>query len=162
MRILDYLPNSTVDGVGIRQVFFTAGCEHHCSECHNPESWNPEAGEDWDNDEIVAKILNSPFDVTFTGGDAFLQWGDLQYITKTIKSRSDKNIWVYTGYTFDEIQSCVFKSSVLPYIDVLVDGRFDDGLKDPTLRFRGSSNQRIIDVKLTMETGHVTWLEGGK
>lgn len=155
MQLLNYLHNSTVDGIGIRQVFFTAGCEHRCSNCHNPESWNPEVGEYWGNDEIVAKVLTSPFDVTFTGGDPFLQWSDLQYITKTIKNRSGKNIWVYTGYTFDEIQSCVFKSNVLPYIDTLVDGRFDDRLKDPTLRFRGSSNQRIIDVPATMKCGHV-------
>lgn len=148
MRIAGYLPNSTADGIGIRQVFFTQGCNHHCKGCHNPQTWKMDGGEDWPIHVIVSKVLSSPHAITFSGGDPFYQADELFKIVKRLDRQ--KNIWVYTGFTWEEIIKNSDYSRVLPYIDVLVDGQFKEELKDSKLLFRGSSNQRIIDVRRTL------------
>ena len=160
MRVLGYLPNSIVDGIGIRQVFFLAGCPHKCQGCHNPESWNPNGGEEYTVDEIVVKALSSRYDVTFSGGEPLYHLTELNAVASVI-SRS-KNIWVYTGYTWEQITENDALKSVLPNIDVLVDGRFEEDKRNPELRFRGSENQRIIDVKKSLAEGKVVLWEGCK
>lgn len=153
MRLLDYYPDSITNGVGIRQVFFTAGCPHHCKGCQNPQSWNPEGGTDVPNDEVIKTALHSPYNVTFSGGEPLYQPEDLKAILGHLKP--NKSIWVYTGYKYEDIVHDSKLASVLPYIDVLVDGRFEESKKDLELRFRGSSNQRIIDVPKTLEKGYI-------
>lgn len=160
MRVLGYLPNSIVDGVGIRQVFFLAGCPHHCKGCHNPQSWNPSGGEHYTVKEIITKALSSPYDVTFSGGDPLYQLAELDAVMRVIKP--NKGIWVYTGYTWEEIMENDALKSVLPNIDVLVDGRFEEDKRNPELRFRGSENQRIIDVQKSLNEGKVVIWEGCK
>lgn len=157
MRIIDYTPNSTVDGVGVRQVFWTAGCPHHCKGCHNPQTWDYESGSYIENHTIVYKALNSPFNVTFSGGDPFTQPLDLRYVCEQIKPF--KTIWVYTGYTWEELLEHERSKAVLPFIDVLVDGRFVEELRDSDLLFRGSSNQRLIDVQKSLREGCVCELK---
>lgn len=157
MRIIDYTPNSTVDGVGVRQVFWTAGCPHHCKGCHNPQTWDYDTGNDWDNSEIVSMALKSPYNVTFSGGDPFIQSRDLHYVLRQIKPF--KNVWVYTGYTWEELMERTLPKRTLQYIDVLVDGRFVEELRDSDLLFRGSSNQRLIDVQKSLREGCVCELE---
>lgn len=158
MRILQYVPNSVVDGPGIRQVFYLAGCGHHCKNCHNPQSWDFSGGESWTVDEIVLKALNSPYNVTFSGGDPLYQLSDLKAVCAKLKP--NKTIWVYTGFTYEEIRGSKLEE-ILPVIDVLVDGRFEEANKNDKLLFRGSSNQRIIDVKRTLETGTMhLWKNG--
>ena len=158
MRVLGYIPNSIVDGVGIRQVFFLSGCPHHCKGCHNPESWMPWAGEELSPQEVYHKAVKSPFDVTFSGGDPMLQSGSLYRVCKFLHER--RNIWVYTGYTWEEILNDPCKKAVLYHIDVLVDGRFEEDKKNPELVFRGSENQRIIDVQKSLkEKKIVLWEE---
>ena len=157
MRIIDYTPNSTVDGVGVRQVFWTAGCPHHCKGCHNPQTWDYDTGNDWDNSEIVSMALKSPYNVTFSGGDPFIQSRDLHYVLRQIKPF--KNVWVYTGYTWEELMERTLPKRTLQYVDVLVDGRFVEELRDSDLLFRGSSNQRLIDVQKSLREGCVCELK---
>ena len=159
MRLLQYLPNSVVDGVGIRQVFFLAGCPHHCLQCHNPQSWNPNGGTYHTVDEIVKMALDNPFDVTFSGGDPLFQIDELLQVLKEIKPH--RSIWVYTGYTWDEINANPRLKRILAYIDVLVDGRFEVDKRDTHLQFRGSSNQRLIDVQASLKKGEIVlWVSG--
>jgi len=157
MRVLGYLPNSIVDGVGIRQVFFLAGCPHHCKGCHNPQSWNPTGGENYTVEEIAIKALKSPYNVTFSGGEPLYQLTELNALMGLIKP--NKSIWVYTGYTWEQIMENDALKSVLPLIDVLVDGRFEEDKKNPELVFRGSENQRIIDVQKSLKSGKVVLWE---
>lgn len=157
MYLADYSPNSTVDGTGVRQVFWTQGCEHHCEGCHNPQTWEMNAGTYYTPQEIVSMALQSPYNVTFSGGDPFYQPEDLRTVCAILERY--KNIWVYTGFTIEELIADSDKLKVLYYIDVLVDGPFVGALKDEHLRFRGSSNQRIIDVRKTLENGEVVLYE---
>lgn len=154
MRIAGYLPNSTVDGVGIRQVLFTQGCKHHCPGCQNPQTWKMDDGGVVSVAKIVQKMKNNRYDVTISGGDPFYQSGELFNLLKELKS-CGKNVWVYTGFTWEEIIENSDYSRVLPYIDVLVDGRFIQEAKDSRLRFKGSRNQRIIDVQATLSKGRI-------
>lgn len=157
VRIIDYTPNSTVDGVGVRQVFWTAGCPHHCEGCHNPQTWEYKQGTYYTPREIASMALQSPYNVTFSGGDPFIQSEDLREIC-AILERS-KTIWVYTGYTWEELLENEQMKSVLEHIDVLVDGRFVEELRDSDLLFRGSSNQRLIDVQKSLREGCVCELK---
>ncbi|WP_214755880.1 MULTISPECIES: anaerobic ribonucleoside-triphosphate reductase activating protein [unclassified Exiguobacterium] len=146
MRVLSVLDESVVDGPGIRTVIFTAGCPHRCLGCHNPESWNPRGGEDVPVEDLLTRIEQSGWDgVTVSGGEPFLQPEALARLVDGCKALQ-KNVWVYTGYTFEQLQAMDDEhvTSVLDRADVLVDGRFEQPLMDRSLRFRGSSNQRII------------------
>jgi anaerobic ribonucleoside-triphosphate reductase activating protein len=146
MRILSVVEESVVDGPGIRTVIFTAGCPHHCKGCHNPSSWNPDGGDEIEVDELVRRIKMSGWDgVTISGGEPFLQSSALAKLVMACKSLG-KNVWVYTGYTMEQLVAMHDEAvqTVLDYADVLVDGRFEQSLRDMGLRFRGSRNQRII------------------
>ena len=143
-----------VDGPGFRTAIYCAGCVNRCPGCHNPESWDINNGKAMSTDEILQKILADPFaDVTFTGGDPMYQPEGFSELAQAIKANSNKTIWCYTGYTFEEIIKDERKKELLGYIDVLVDGRFVQELRDESLYFRGSSNQRLIDVKASLEQG---------
>lgn len=103
-------------------------------------------------DEILQKVLDDPFaDVTFSGGDPMFQPEGFAELAQAIKENSDKNIWCYTGYTFEQLLNNTRHTRLLQYIDVLVDGRFRQELRDESLYFRGSSNQRLIDVPASLK-----------
>lgn len=107
-------------------------------------------------DEILQKVLDDPFaDVTFSGGDPMFQPEGFAELAQAIKENSDKNIWCYTGYTFEQLLNSTRYTRLLQYIDVLVDGRFRQELRDESLYFRGSSNQRLIDVPASLKNGKV-------
>lgn len=107
-------------------------------------------------DEILQKVLDDPFaDVTFSGGDPMFQPEGFAELAQAIKENSDKNIWCYTGYTFEQLLNNTRYTRLLQYIDVLVDGRFRQELRDESLYFRGSSNQRLIDVPASLKNGKV-------
>ena len=141
-----------VDGPGIRTARYAAGCTHRCQGCHNPQSWDIRAGQRMSMEEILSPILGDPFaDVTFTGGDPMMQPEGFTELARAIKKRSGKTIWCYTGYLFEEVIRMPAQAEMLKYIDVLVDGPFVQDLRDEQLRFRGSSNQRLVDVQRSLK-----------
>lgn len=156
ISVLDIIEDTTVDGPGFRTSIYCAGCPNHCPGCHNPQSWNIENGRKMTIEEIMKPIEAAMFsDVTFSGGDPMYQAEAFTELARTIKSRTGKNIWCYTGFLFEDILSDKTKRALLQYIDVLVDGPFIETLKDESLPFRGSSNQRIIDVQLSLKSNNV-------
>lgn len=147
MNYLNILDCSIADGEGVRIVLFVSGCPHHCLGCHNPESWNFNAGKEFTDSTLnkIYELLNRKYidGLTISGGEPLSPQNKPQVldICKSVKKKfPDKNIWVYTGYKLDDEQMEELKQ----YIDVVVDGEFIQNLRDITLPFRGSSNQRIL------------------
>lgn len=146
------------NGDGLRCVIWVTGCEHHCKNCFNPETWDKNNGDEFKNDDLfyVFKTLNNDWcsGVTLTGGDPFAPCN----VNKTLKiceaikdSFKTKTIWVYTGYTFDWLK----EHYDLSHIDVICDGEYVDELKSPDKHWVGSSNQNVIDVKESLRTGTI-------
>lgn len=160
LRIIDIIHDTTVDGPGFRTSIYCSGCEHHCPGCHNPQSWPKDAGEERTLDELMSIITDDPFaNVTFSGGDPFFQAEGFAALAKRIKEETQKTIWCYTGYTFEQLQRRPESLALLQYIDVLVDGPFIEAQRDTDLLFRGSSNQRLIDIPQTLASGQLTLWE---
>lgn len=149
MKIMNIKYDSVADGEGVRSVVFTAGCPHFCKGCHNPKSWNINNGEEMSIDEIVEELeFAGHKKVTISGGDPFYQPKSLRDLTNRL-AELGYNIWVYTGYTLDELKNMdsVDVEGSLDTIDTLVDGRFVESLKCPSEAYKGSSNQNIIHLK---------------
>lgn len=155
-QIVDY---TTVDGPGFRTTIYAAGCAHQCPGCHNPATWNYENGQMMSPEEVLRHVEENVFsDVTFSGGDPLFQPEAFSRLAKLIKEQTAKNIWCYTGFLFENVMNNSRLQQVLPYIDVLVDGPFVAKLKQEDLRFKGSSNQRIIDVQKSLIKGEAICL----
>lgn len=164
VRLSGIAYESLVNGPGIRRVLFSQGCKHNCKGCFNPDTHSFEGGREFSADYLVEDILKNPMlkGVTFSGGDPLEQADKFAYIAERLK-RHDLNVWSYTGYTFEYIvkQAANMKDwqKLLDNIDVLVDGRFECDKRIEGLKFRGSSNQRIVDVKKSLATGKVVTME---
>lgn len=151
LSILDIIEDTTVDGPGFRTAIYAAGCLQRCPGCHNPESWDINRGDPVPTEVLLDKVLADDFaNVTFSGGDPLFQPEGFTELAKKIKERSKKNIWCYTGFTFESILKNKKQAGLLPFIDVLVDGRFEESLRNDSLLFRGSKNQRLIDVQSSL------------
>lgn len=156
ISILNILHDTTVDGPGFRTSIYAAGCIHRCQGCHNSYSWNIAHGKLYSVDDLMKTIKEDEFaNVTFSGGDPLMQVDGFTELAHCIKTETNKTIWCYTGYRFEEIVQSEHLSKILPFIDVLVDGRFAMELKDESLLFRGSSNQRLIDVKSSLKENKI-------
>lgn len=156
LNLMAVVEDTVVDGPGFRTTIYAAGCRHQCPGCHNPESWNPANGHNMAIDAVLEKVLNDPFaNVTFSGGDPLAQPEAFTELARQIKNRSRKTIWCYTGFCFEAVRRSPRLSAILPYIDVLVDGRFVQELKQDGLLFRGSTNQRLVDVAASLASGRV-------
>jgi len=156
ISVLDILYDTTVDGPGFRTSIYAAGCIHKCLECHNPQSWDYANGQEYSIEELLDIVSVSDFaNVTFTGGDPLIQVNEFTELAKKIKTFTHKNIWCYTGFTFEQINKSQKLSQILPFLDVLVDGKYMNNLYNEDLPFRGSSNQRIIDVPKTLQTEEI-------
>lgn len=154
------LTNDVNNGIGVRVVLFVSGCIHHCEGCHNPQTWDFHSGRKFgleSQDAIVNALKNPHIDgLTLTGGDPLAppNRNETFLIARNVK-RMGKSVWAYTGYLWEEVKDL----PIMEFLDVLVDGRFDKDKRDITLLFRGSSNQRIIDVQKTRESGVVSLWE---
>ena len=147
-----------VDGPGFRTSIYCAGCRHACPGCHNPQSWSFDGGREMTVEQIMRIIEADPYaNVTFSGGDPMYQAAGFAELAQTIHQRTQKDIWCYTGFTFESLIQDD-QRELLSHIDVLVDGPFIRALHDPDLLFRGSSNQRLIDVPASLYSGKtVLW-----
>lgn len=146
--IMEILEQTMADGPGLRTSIYCAGCHHHCEGCHNPQSWNLNNGHWVTVDELLKIIKADRFsNVSFSGGDPFYQVEAFTELARRIKEETDKTIWCWTGFTYEEIIADEHLSMMLPYLDVLVDGPFILAQRDTNLLFRGSLNQRIIYLK---------------
>ena len=161
IRLAAYLqPDSIVDGDGIRTVVWTQGCKHNCPKCHNPETHDMVGGALIEIEEIKKEIkaLKNQDGITFSGGDPFYQPRECAELARYIHSLG-MNVWAYTGFTFEKLLDMSKNdASVMDFlkeIDILIDGPFIFALKNFNLLYRGSSNQRIIDVKKSLELGYV-------
>ena len=148
--------DSFVDGPGIRMVLWTQGCPHHCPGCHNPQTHDPDAGQLYDVQELIHQIEQEPLQsgLTLSGGEPFVQSAALLPIAQASK-RKGLSLWAYSGYTYEQLLEDDQHRQLLELLDVLVDGRFLQEQKDYRLRFKGSRNQRIIDVPASLRKGHV-------
>jgi len=144
-----------VDGPGFRTSIYCAGCRHQCPGCHNPQSWAFDQGREMSIAELMRIIEADPFaNVTFSGGDPMYQAAGFAELAREIHKRTNRDIWCYTGFTFESLIN-QDQRQLLEELDVLVDGPFIQALRDPDLLFRGSSNQRIIDVQASLYTGQI-------
>lgn len=161
MRYQGIIKSSLADGTGWRTVLFVSGCNHACKGCHNPETWNPNVGKVFDEKdlELLISLLKRPEikGLTLSGGDPLFPQNreDIFKLVKVVKLLfPHKDIWLYTGYEWDEIKDL----EVIKYVDVVVDGKFVLENRDTTLTFRGSPNQKIIDVKKSLLQNEVVEL----
>ncbi|MCL2165838.1 MAG: anaerobic ribonucleoside-triphosphate reductase activating protein [Clostridiales bacterium] len=164
MRIAGVTHESIVDGPGLRFVVFAQGCPHRCPGCHNPETWNPVEGEEWSVRELFRIIRRSPDKVkglTLSGGEPFLQAGQMAELA-SLTRQLGMDVTVYTGYVWEDLQEMAETdpdiAKLLQETDLLVDGPYVEALKDIGLRFRGSVNQRLIDLKASRAEGKTVFL----
>ncbi|QGG47931.1 anaerobic ribonucleoside-triphosphate reductase activating protein [Heliorestis convoluta] len=160
LRLAGIVKDSIVDGPGIRATLFAQGCLHHCPGCHNPQTHDLTKGQEMSIDEIVTILEKTTYldGVTFSGGEPFLQAQAFALLGQKIRARG-MHLIIYTGYTFEQI--IALAEHERSYLDLLeqanwlIDGLFREEEKDLSLPFRGSRNQRIIDVKESIRTGNV-------
>lgn len=150
MKVAGIIRDSIVDGEGLRDVVFLQGCCHHCPGCHNPQTWDASGGRKMTPWYVADELSGSTNDVTISGGEPLLQLTELYDLLSILHCYQCKNIWLYTGFTFEQIAIEEWKQ-LSRYIDVVVDGRFELDKRDKSLLFRGSSNQRLIDLKKSVE-----------
>ncbi len=148
LRVIDIVDGTSVDGPGLRTSIYFAGCAHQCPGCHNSSTWDFSAGSDMSVDRLMSHIEDNGFNVSFSGGDPLYQKEALTILARAIKA-AGKTIWCYTGFTYEQLAANDSYRELLSLIDVLVDGPYIESLRDPDLPFRGSSNQRLIDIKKT-------------
>lgn len=152
---MDIVRGTTVDGPGFRTSIYFAGCSHACLGCHNPQSWDFSAGNTMGIEEIMEIIREEEFNVTFSGGDPLYHPEFVSELSEMIE-KEGYNIWLYTGFKWEEIISSEKMRNAIQHIDVIVDSPFILAERNTDLRFRGSSNQRIIDVKKSLASGMLT------
>lgn len=157
---------SVVDGKGFRTSLFISGCKHHCEGCQNKETWDFKNGKPYTKEVenlLFNKIKDSKIQgLTLTGGDPLFNKEDIFNLLSRFRKcfGQSKDVWLYTGYKFEDllIDNNPLTQHILTHVDVLVDGRYMKDLRDTSLAFRGSSNQRIIDVKATLDKNKVITL----
>lgn len=170
MKYADIKKYDISNGVGIRVSLFVSGCNHHCKGCFNAEAWDFNYGKDFTDDtinEIIEALEPSYINgLSLLGGeplDPKNQEGVLQLLRKVKEVYPEKNIWCYSGYLYEylleQAKTNEITKEIISYLDILVDGKFEIDKKDITLLFRGSSNQRIIDVKKSLKEGNITLSE---
>ena len=156
LSVLHVVEGTSVDGPGLRTSIYLAGCRHHCPGCHNPDSWNMGGGEERTLDELMEVIAYNEAPVTFSGGDPLAQAEPLAHLISRIKKETGQNVWCYTGYTWEQVKQQPQLMEAVKQLDVLVDSPFIMDQRNTKLRFRGSNNQRLIDVQASLKTNKLT------
>ena len=158
LRVAGTIPESIVDGPGIRYVLFTQGCPHRCPGCHNPQTHDFSGGREMTVEALLADITARPYvkAVTFSGGEPFAQPEPLAELAAGLKARGF-HLMSYSGYIFEELLALPGARPLLEQLDLLVDGPFVEARKDIGLRFRGSANQRVLDVPASLAAGAPLW-----
>ena len=161
LRIAGAIQESIVDGPGIRYVIFTQGCNFHCKGCHNQQSWDLKGGIEVKMRVLYEEFRSNPLitGITFSGGEPFLQAEPLTIFARFAKEQG-YSLWAYSGFTFDKLLSDPKRKALLQLLDVVVDGPFILSKKSLQIDFRGSTNQRIIDVQKSLKEGSVILAEG--
>lgn len=163
MRLSGITPESVVDGPGLRFVVFAQGCPHQCPRCHNPESWPCDAGKEFSVRQVI-RLLNQKKrikrGITFSGGEPFLQAAELAQVALAARQMG-WDVVTYTGFTYEQLMedNDADRKALLAASDILIDGKYIHKLRDLGLPFRGSSNQRVIDVMATQKNGRVVLWE---
>lgn len=160
LRIAGTIPESIVDGPGIRYVLFTQGCPHGCPGCHNPQTHDFAGGKAVQVSDLLSDILKRPYvkAVTLSGGEPFCQPAALAELADGLKDKGF-HLMCYSGFTFEELSQRADARPLLEKLDLLVDGRFVEAEKNIGLRFRGSANQRVLDVPASLAAGAAVWCE---
>lgn len=160
IRLAGIVANSNANGLGLRDVFFSQGCSHGCPDCFNKHTWSFTGGKMCDCDELIKQTIDRSYlaGVTFSGGDPFDQPEPFAYIAKALHA-ANINIWCFTGYTWEQLielsKNNVHIKTLLENIDTLIDGPFIKDKMSEEIEFRGSSNQRIIDVQESLKQQQV-------
>lgn len=155
IQLMRIVVDTTVDGPGWRNSIYCAGCHHGCPGCHNPETWDFKAGHTVTIDEIIEELRTTEGNITFTGGDPMYQPEAFAELARRIVEDLHRTIWCFTGFSYEQVLKDQKMSKLLPYLEVLVDGPFIESLKDDKLMFRGSSNQRLVDVQASLKKGSI-------
>ena len=164
MNYLGIEKTSIANGPGVRVVLWVAGCKVHWKGCQNPESWDFHAGKLFDDNakRELFDALSKPYirGITISGGNPLDRAGEIFYLICEIKRKFPmKDIWLYSGYTYEELRQSREQMKVVVGIDVLVDGPYIEEQRDITLKFRGSKNQRLIDVQETLKQGKIITIQ---
>lgn len=159
IQLMRIVIDTTVDGPGWRSSVYCAGCRHACPGCHNPETWNFKAGQETSIDEIISQLAKTEGNITFSGGDPMYQAEAFTELARRIREELHRTIWCFTGFLYEEVVADPVMSKMLPYLEVLVDGPFVEAEKSLDLLFRGSRNQRLIDVQRSLQAGHAVEFE---
>jgi anaerobic ribonucleoside-triphosphate reductase activating protein len=157
LRVLNIVEGTSVDGPGLRTSIYFAGCHHQCPGCHNPQSWDPDGGTPMTVDEILSVVRENDFNVTFSGGDPLYQpLPELTQLAQAIRA-AGYTLWCFTGFTYEQLAARADLRPLLSAINVLVDGPFIEAQRDISLLFRGSSNQRLIDLRRSTPAAPIPW-----
>lgn len=157
LRVLDIVRGTTVDGRGFRTSIYLAGCTHACEGCHNPQSWDFGGGKEMTLEEIMAIVREENFNVTLSGGDPMCSAAAVLPLARAVRD-AGKSLWIYTGFLWEDLIADSDMRDLAELAEVVVDGPFLLSLRNPDLLFRGSSNQRLIDVALSFRAGKaVEW-----
>ncbi len=155
IQLMQIVEDTTVDGPGWRSSVYCAGCRHACPGCHNQETWSFTAGTSTPVDEIFERLKKTEGNITFSGGDPMYQAEAFTELAQRIVNELHRTIWCYTGFLYEEVLADATMSKMLPYLEVLVDGPFIEKERNLDLMFRGSNNQRLVDVQQSLKAGRV-------
>lgn len=136
--------STSTDGVGLRNSLYVSGCNLHCPGCHNKEWWPLKSGQEMTVEEVYEALNIDDFNISILGGEPLIQYQAILELCRLVKERTSKTIWLWTGYEITQVRNLF--GDLLQYVDVIVDGPFKEGLRDTSLFFRGSKNQRIYEI----------------
>lgn len=151
IQLMRIVVDTTVDGPGWRTSVYCAGCRHACPGCHNQETWPFDAGRAATIDEIIEELRDTEGNITFSGGDPMYQAEAFTELARRIREELHRTIWCFTGFLYEEVLADEKMNKMLPYLEVLVDGPFIMAQRNTDLLFRGSKNQRLIDVQRSLK-----------